>query len=189
VRDFISFDTWVNGKKSQFVEVRDFFKDDSVRPVGGYCHMDKPSETRWMTKRLSFAGKAITTIRVQYEALYQNHHWQSGQYWDSGYYHVSVGRYWKDKIKKATFVADFYDINESILGEYCYASRVPLNKLVHVTQVLQWEPSLMSYKPIFGSFEAANWRSPSSLFHWRNHENKMRSWCPRTCAGHNFNKK
>jgi hypothetical protein len=101
VRDFIGFYAWVNGKQAEFVEVRDFFADPGARPIGGYCYPNKRSETRWMTKRVTFAGKATTAIRVRYEAYYHNHYYQKFQLEESGYYHDSVGRYWKDKIKRA----------------------------------------------------------------------------------------
>ncbi|MFC1835111.1 hypothetical protein ACFL2Q_10285, partial [Thermodesulfobacteriota bacterium] len=65
VRDFLGFDAWVNGRKAAFVEVRDFFTDPRARPVGGYCHGDEQSETRWMVKKVTFTGKATTTIRVR----------------------------------------------------------------------------------------------------------------------------
>lgn len=100
VRDFIGFDAWVNGEKAEFVEVRNFFTNPSARPVGGYCHGNQSAETCWMIKRVTFTGKATTIIRVRYEAYYHNHWFHSGKLLESGYYHDSVGRYWKDKIKK-----------------------------------------------------------------------------------------
>jgi hypothetical protein len=158
VRDFLGFDAWVNGRKAEFVEARDFFTDPSAQPVGGYCHGDKKSETRWMTKRVTFTGKATTVIRVRYEAHYHIQSGISGFVYDAGYYHVSVGRYWKDRIKRATFVSDITDINDDRIRSY--EGWVAFTGFLGVSEIRQWEPSSRSYKEIIGSWEGANWKGP-----------------------------
>jgi hypothetical protein len=158
VRDFLGFDAWVNGREAEFVVSRDFFTEPSVRPVGGYCHGDKKSETRWMTKRVTFTGKATTVIRVRYEAHYHIQSGISGFVSDAGYYHVSVGRYWKDKIKRATFVTDITDLNEDRIRSY--GGWVAFTGFLGVSEIRQWEPSSRSYKEIIGSWEGANWKGP-----------------------------
>jgi hypothetical protein len=163
VRDFISFDTWVNGRESQFVEVRDFFTGPSLRPVGGYCHGNELSETRWMTKQVKFPEKSTTAIRIRYEALYHNRNWHSGQFLDSGYYHDSVGRYWKDKIERAFFVTDTTDIDlhmylKSAASFMGIPQVVTYTDFISVDEVEQWEPSARSFRLIPGSYKAAQWR-------------------------------
>jgi hypothetical protein len=154
VRDFISFDAWVNGRKAEFVEARDFFTDPSARPIGGYC-WNKPAETRWMTKRVTFKGKATTVIRVRYEAHYHNQNKVGSGLVDLGYYHDSTGRSWKDKIKKAVFVSDVMDIQ----GDgFRSLGLVAFTDFISMSEVLQWEPSSTSYHRIYGSLAGAKWR-------------------------------
>lgn len=163
VRDFIGFDAWVNGRKTEFVEVRDFFTDPSARPVGGYCRQrNDPTETRWMMKRVTFTGKATTFIRILYEAHYHNRYWTSGQLLDRGYYHDSVGRYWKDKIERASFVTDTAHTNSNTHGirnDYYGIRRVvAFTNFISVDEIRQWEPSSRSYRIIPGTALAAEWR-------------------------------
>jgi hypothetical protein len=157
IRDFIAFDAWVSGRKAEFVEVRDFFTDPNARPVGGYCrHGNDPTESRWMIKQVTFTGKATTFIRVRYEAHYHNHNFISWKLLDSGYYHDSVGRYWKGKIKKATFVLDTTDIKGDVYG--WYSGQRAFTDFISVDEIRQWEPSSRSFRLIPGSGQAAQWR-------------------------------
>ncbi|MFC1836460.1 hypothetical protein ACFL2Q_17350 [Thermodesulfobacteriota bacterium] len=167
VRDFIAFDAWVNGRNAEFVEVRDFTTDPSARPVVGYYpDGNQPKETRWMKKRITFTGKATTTIRVRYEAHYHNYYFHSGILVESGYYHDSVGRYWNDKIKRATFVSDITDINGAVCGWCSYGGRVALTNFISVDEIRQWEPSSDSCHGIDGSWEGAKWRKWGPFGPW-----------------------
>ncbi len=158
VRDLISFNAWVNSRKAEFVEVSNFFTDSNLRPVGGYCNETKRAETGWMTKRVTFTGNATTTIRIRYEAHYHNHHVGSGRLSDTGYYHASVGRYWKGMIKRAIFISDVTEVKGEVNNWSYRRKGVAITTFISVDEIRSWEPTSGSYYDIPGSWPHAKWR-------------------------------
>jgi hypothetical protein len=180
VCDFLGFDAWVDGRKVGFVEVRDFFTDPSARPIGGYCRhlsskcvsLDDGTETRWMTKKITFPGKATTKIRIRYEAPYHNHYVGSGAYEEDGYYHCSTGRYWKGKIKKATFVIDTTDTHDGWRPPYGPGGlRWAPTKAINRDEIRDFEPSAGSYRLIPG-----NWRGTQVR------RDRLKRFAPTSCG-------
>jgi hypothetical protein len=98
--DFIRFDAWVDGRKEQFSEERDLFRN--VGPFRTQQTAVGQKESRWMVKQLAFLGRTKTTIRVRYESRYAHDRFAS--------YYYGTGRYWKGNIGKAAFIIDATDI-------------------------------------------------------------------------------
>jgi hypothetical protein len=108
VYDFLRFNAWIDGRKTEFVEVRQFLRD----PDSAFCDDVSSggiSETRWMVKEVTFAGHSLTVISVRYEALYKHPLSTSFNQYFGGFYYW-MGRYWKGKIRKAVFIIDNTDI-------------------------------------------------------------------------------
>jgi hypothetical protein len=116
VHDFLRFDGWVDGRKTEFGEERDFLTDPST-PFPNLPQGTPPiEETRWLVTRVVFPALAQTTIRIRYEALYDIPPYSLVRY--EGYYYYGTARYWKGKIGKAAFIIDSTDIagkNSAIL--------------------------------------------------------------------------
>lgn len=91
--DFIRFDAWVDGRKAEFSEERDFFRDAGLHDV---------AESKWMVKQVVFPGHAKTTIRIRYESPYT--------YTGLAYYVYGTGSFWKGKIGKAAFIIDSSEV-------------------------------------------------------------------------------
>jgi hypothetical protein len=153
--DFLGFDAWVNDRKAEFVEVRHFFTDSNTRPIGGYCHMSKASETLWMTKEVTFKGETSTKLRVLYEALYDNVYQSVGWFNEKLYYHYSTGRFWKGNIKKATFVVDNTDTRR---GTAAAGSGWPLTNTLGRWEVREFAPSPGRAWTTWGADLVGAWR-------------------------------
>ncbi len=157
--DFLGFDAWVNGRKTEFSEVRHFFTDQAARPIEGYCNdlvpgcaSQKTSETRWMTKKVTFPGNALTTIRVWYQAFYNVKVVISGLPDEMALYDFSMGRYWKGKIRKATFIYDKTDVRRADCRKGDHKNAV------WAWQIHEFEPSPEYYRTLYGDFRVAVWR-------------------------------
>jgi hypothetical protein len=105
--DFIRFEAWIDGRKTEFAQTHDFLVDPSppLQELG--IQSLAKQETRWMAKQVTFPAHALTTIRVRYEARYR--------YLDSSLYNKPLrtpvhwfnpGRYWDGEIAKAVFISD-----------------------------------------------------------------------------------
>lgn len=154
VCDFLRFDAWIDGQKTEFAEARRFYRDPSARPIGGYRKYPwgKRSDTRWMVKEVTFAGKATTIIRVRFEARYRNLVAGANPF-DDGFYHSWTGRYWKDKIRKATFVMDTTDIGEERGGpgsDMSPAARRP-TRTINRVEMRNYEPPVGTGIGILGT--------------------------------------
>lgn len=100
VTDFIRFDVSVNDQNIPFTEERDFVNraKASLEKL-----RSRPAKySAWLMGQATFPGHAMTTIRVSYEASYQN----CGAGCHQAIYIYGTGGYWKDSIRKATFIAD-----------------------------------------------------------------------------------
>jgi hypothetical protein len=118
IDDFTRLEIWVNDEEDSFTEVQGEAKID-----GSFLE-----ETRWLVKEVEFKGYEKATIRVRYTIhgyeVASLHQWNYGAQYLHG-----TGRYWKDNIKKATFIvvdssntgkfwyAGFFDIRDAMLGE------------------------------------------------------------------------
>lgn len=175
VCDFLGFEAWINGEKEEFVEISDFFTDPNARPIGGYCRhlhyncvsLKDGTETRWMSKNITFPEKATTTIRIRYEARYHNYYFGMGNFLESGYYLCSTAKRWKGKIRKAIFIIDTTEIgvNKHIAYGPGGLRWAPTNAMSRV-EIRDYEPEPGCYHMIPGSLDGGLWRgsrySPSA---------------------------
>lgn len=109
VQDFMRFDVWVNGDKVLFADERNL-----TRSAQNYVQaLMRPSSKHigWLVGKASFPGHAATTIRVSYAS----HYVQCGMGCHEAVYMYGTGGYWKDRIKKATFVVDW---TQKAVGEW-----------------------------------------------------------------------
>lgn len=104
-QDFIRFETWVDGKKTTFLEepvpfrgVRNFL--DALVSQSGVL-----TDYRWLVKRVTFPAHATTTTRVRYEAAY--HRLSDAKI---AYYIYGTGAYCKGTIGNAVFEVDGSDV-------------------------------------------------------------------------------
>jgi hypothetical protein len=163
VFDFLRFDVRVNGKSAEFVEEENSFAIAALHLNEGCCERNRPAEIRWMTKRITFTGKMMTTIRVRYEAHYNAFHAGSGRQAQAGYYYDSVGRYWKGKVGTATFIIDTTDAvmgtRDEFVAWYTGLQRVAvLTGYISQDEVRQWEPSSCRPRLIPGLWSMAKWK-------------------------------
>jgi hypothetical protein len=127
VEDFISLETWVNGEKLSFKEVRDEVtasyslvphpqEKDIIREI--YYELNSVLEkywklkdslgvisivqTKWYIKEVTFKGYEKTTTRVRYTDWYNIESWPcTGTYLN---YIYGTGKSWKGNIGKARFI-------------------------------------------------------------------------------------
>ncbi|MFH1113901.1 MAG: hypothetical protein V1792_08270 [Pseudomonadota bacterium] len=109
VHDFLRLETWVNSRKTEFVETGEFLTGPRALP----SKHDPPDcyaeETRWMVKEIRFPALAPTTVRVRYEGRY-HHPTDRSLVTVRGYYYSGTAQYWKGKIGKAVFLYDNTEI-------------------------------------------------------------------------------
>jgi hypothetical protein len=98
-RDFVRLDAWVNGRKTEFTEVPNLFKDAGISP--GFL---SSNTMRWLVSQIAFRGNAETTIRVKYEGEYDSN--VPGTAYVHANYIFGTGSFWKDTIGKAAFIVD-----------------------------------------------------------------------------------
>jgi hypothetical protein len=114
VRDFIRFDSWVDGRKAVFPEERDFLRG----PVRLYPKRNPGTipmeETKWMVKQVTFSARAVTIIRIRYEAQYYDFIGSRAN--DFAYYFFGTSLYWKGNIRKAIFTVDSADTCGRTIG-------------------------------------------------------------------------
>lgn len=100
IADFIRFAVSVNDQSVPFAEERDLSKDLQALPRAERSRAAKRGG--WLARQASFPGSATTTIRVGYEAHYDN----CGMNCSKAVYIYGTGGYWKDSIGKAVFIID-----------------------------------------------------------------------------------
>ncbi|MEW6532528.1 MAG: ankyrin repeat domain-containing protein [Thermodesulfobacteriota bacterium] len=100
VSDFIRFEVSVNDKIVPFTEERELFK--KVDTFLKQLRSQRAKHSGWMMGRATFPGHATTTIRVRYESSYDN----CGMGCSKANYIYGTGGYWKDSIRRATFIVD-----------------------------------------------------------------------------------
>jgi hypothetical protein len=104
--DFIRFQVSVNNQDVPFAEEPDLIRSmkKSVAKLRALCgRPPHPAENSdWLMGQAAFPGHAMTTIRVSYEADYRYSRFDCG---GAGYVY-GTGRYWKDRIGKASFTID-----------------------------------------------------------------------------------
>jgi hypothetical protein len=112
-RDFVRFDTWVDGRHVEVSELREAQAHVSLWEdlVSLRYRLERliylfpghgPMRNEWMGHRVTFPPHTKTSIRTIYEAEYAN----AG----GALYIFGTGRYWKDGIGEATFVIDCTDV-------------------------------------------------------------------------------
>jgi len=135
IDDFTRLEIWVNDEEDSFTEVQGEAKiggeKASEKILEQHREKEYPAfleETRWLIKEVEFKGYEKATIRVRYNIhgyqVVSLHVWNYGAQYLHG-----TGRYWKDNIKKATFIvvdssntgkfwdAGFFDIRDAMFGE------------------------------------------------------------------------
>ncbi len=100
--DFMSFDAWVNGRKTEFTEApgpQPSFAVDYGSLRTRVRHHDKMD---WIkVKQVRFPGHAKTTVRIRYEVGYKKGINETYLRYD-----LLGSRYWKDRIRKSLFLID-----------------------------------------------------------------------------------
>ncbi|MEW6351666.1 MAG: ankyrin repeat domain-containing protein [Thermodesulfobacteriota bacterium] len=148
VRDFPRFDAWVNGRKTEFEEVCDLSSETRARIFGRhprrFSHWGERVPTRWMTEKVTFAGKTVTTIRVRYAGFMQRNLVGGLPLDPSCYYLWGTGRSWKGRIGKATFVINSTDFGRQPGAEFTSILPCPrcLTKTIATLQIREFEPSI-----------------------------------------------
>lgn len=103
---FVSFDTWVDGRKVEFSEDRDLMKDARSLLTALFSTPRRWRSglfDRWQAHEVTFPARAPTTIRVSYEAEYV---WDGNPPLGSATYIVGTASYWKDTIRNFSFTID-----------------------------------------------------------------------------------
>jgi ankyrin repeat protein len=100
VSDFIRFHGSVNDQNIAFKEERDLIAD--AQNVLKGLRSGPLEHCSWLAGEATFPGHAISTIRVSYEADYDN----CGMGCQKAIYIYGTGRYWKDSIGNASFIID-----------------------------------------------------------------------------------
>jgi hypothetical protein len=106
--DFLRFDAWVDGRKTDFEEELDFLTKSNTPFPEPNPRARIRTETRWMVQRVVFPENAPTTIRIRYEAPYD---WprNADLLFQFGKYHYGMSRHWAGKIAKVVFIVDSTD--------------------------------------------------------------------------------
>jgi hypothetical protein len=105
LQDFLDFETWMNGEKSEFKEIRGSLVTTGHRADSAsteaferdFSEARFHEETRWFVKEVTFQGKKETTTRVRYISPYVF----AGR---AAVYLYGTGKAWKGKIGRATFI-------------------------------------------------------------------------------------
>ncbi|MEW6714182.1 MAG: hypothetical protein AB1306_03690 [Nitrospirota bacterium] len=108
-RPFLRFETWVNGKKTQFSEEPESASVEGVLYLPDLINAIKENTSdslfvkdfRWLVKRVLFPSRKKTVTRVRYEAEYQ----ESSNCLSASYIY-GTGNPWKDTIGRALFKVD-----------------------------------------------------------------------------------
>ncbi len=103
VSDFIRFEVSVNDLIVPFTEERELVK--GVQTFPKQMRLQWLNRSGWLMGRATFPGNATTTIRVRYESHYGG--WSSNH---AAIYIYGTGAYWKDSIRKASFIVDSTEI-------------------------------------------------------------------------------
>jgi hypothetical protein len=100
IRDFIRFECWVNDLTEVFVENLSFMHDSS------HLFQEPPdiTATKWMAKKITFPENTVTTIRISFEAPYNDAKASIPQ--NIGHFFLGPGQYWKGKIDRAEIVLE-----------------------------------------------------------------------------------
>jgi hypothetical protein len=145
----IRFEGWVNGKQVEFSDARDLSR--STKPPWNLSNEEKPSvasrpimeEHQWLVSQIEFAGRAVTTIRVIYEAPYY------GKDFAQAYYIYGTGCLWKDNIGEAVFIVDSTEVGGTDKISTSFENRfrsmpTPVARPI-MTNVLRYE--IRDFKP------------------------------------------
>lgn len=162
IQDFITFDSWVSGRRVEFKEqstfIKDadrFFSEDLGQPGEGTASMASQSmgprkrKTIWLVKRVTFQGHATTTIRVRYQAPYCYVESSILRYF--AFFYLGTGHYWKGQIAKATFLVDSRHMGGHDQGIFCcnelLRGCVPLMRKEITSRVRKYELSAFDPHP------------------------------------------
>ncbi|MFH0824339.1 MAG: hypothetical protein V2B18_16425 [Pseudomonadota bacterium] len=149
LHDFTRFDVWVNGRRAEFAEQRDFLTDPSTPFLTPHEQAVYWEETRWMVGRIKFPGHAPTIIRVRYEAPYDPQPGRDLPLDVARYYYGTAG-YWKDRIRNAVFIVDRTD---------AVAEKTPegdpwlITNRIRMDEIRDFEPRLTDIRSFLSGYQ------------------------------------